>query len=50
MGGSPNNRLSAGFDGKYPDGPDIITMVATPIGTVSSATIIARLSWTEAQA
>ena len=50
IGGASNNNVSSGTVGKYPDGPDVITMVATPIGTVSSATIIARLSWTEAQA
>jgi hypothetical protein len=50
IGGAPSNYQSAGYYNKYPDGPDTITMVATPIGTVSSATIIARLSWTEAQA
>ena len=31
----------------YPDGPDIITIVATPLGATSS--INARISWTEAQ-
>jgi hypothetical protein len=50
IGGASNNAVASGTTGKYPDGPDVITMVATPIGTVSSATIIARLSWTEAQA
>jgi hypothetical protein len=33
----------------YPDGPDIITVCATPIGT-STNSINARISWTEAQA
>lgn len=50
VGGASNAYLTPGYANKYPDGPDIITMVATPIGTVSSATIIARLSWSEAQA
>ena len=50
IGGASNNAVASGTTGKYPDGPDVITMVATPIGTVTSATIIARLSWTEAQA
>lgn len=35
--------------GRYPDGPDIITVCATPI-TAPGATINARISWTEAQA
>ena len=50
IGGAANNAVASGTAGRYPDGPDVITMVATPIGAVSSATIIARLSWTEAQA
>ena len=33
----------------YPDGPDVLTIVATNIGT-SSAEILGRVSWTEAQA
>jgi hypothetical protein len=32
----------------YPDGPDVITIVATALGAAS--TINARISWTEAQA
>ena len=32
----------------YPDGPDIVVITATP--TVIGANIIARVSWTEAQA
>jgi hypothetical protein len=50
IGGAANNAVASGTTGKYPDGPDVITMVATPIGAVTSTTIIARLSWTEAQA
>ena len=33
----------------YPDGPDVVTVVATNIGT-ANASISSRLSWTEAQA
>ena len=50
IGGGNVNGLSGGFSGKYPDGPDTITIVATPMGNVSSATLQARISWTEAQA
>jgi hypothetical protein len=50
LGGGANNAVPSGASGKYPDGPDVITMVATPIGTISSPSIITRLSWTEAQA
>jgi hypothetical protein len=35
--------------GIYPDGPDTLHIVATNIGS-TSATVFARLSWTEAQA
>lgn len=40
---------AAGNTAIYPDGPDIVTIVAQNIGTGSSS-ISARLSWTEAQA
>ena len=45
-GGSPFNDPTKGF---YPDGPDVITIVATNIGT-TYANIQSRFSWTEAQA
>ena len=35
--------------GIYPDGPDVVTVVARNIGT-GGATVSARMSWTEAQA
>ena len=34
----------------YPDGPDILTVCATNVSTVTTNTINARISWTEAQA
>jgi hypothetical protein len=33
----------------YPDGPDVVTVLAQNIGT-STANVFARMSWTEAQA
>jgi hypothetical protein len=36
-------------NGKYPDGPDVITICATAIGSATN-TIVPRISWTEAQA
>ena len=39
---------ATGSYGFYPDGPDIVTICATPVGATGS--INARLSWTEAQA
>lgn len=50
LGGASTNHVPNGPTQKYPDGPDTLTMVATPIGSINSASIIARLSWTEAQA
>jgi hypothetical protein len=50
LGGASTNYVPNGPTQKYPDGPDTLTMVATPIGSINSASIIARLSWTEAQA
>ena len=35
--------------GIYPDGPDIVTFIATNVGT-QTVNVFGRLSWTEAQA
>ena len=47
-----NSILGGGYtsnvkDTYYPDGPDVITLVATPI---TAGQVLARISWTEAQA
>ena len=34
----------------YPDGPDIVTVMAQNVSTTSNSNIFVRLSWTEAQA
>jgi hypothetical protein len=34
----------------YPDGPEVLTIVATNISSQGLANCVARLSWTEAQA
>ena len=44
--GGGNNNPNTGF---YPDGPDMVTIVARNLGTIPSQ-IFSRLSWTEAQA
>jgi hypothetical protein len=36
--------------GIYPDGPDVLTLVATNVSTANIASVQARYSWTEAQA
>jgi hypothetical protein len=45
LGGGTNDPRS----GFYPDGPDIVTIVARNVGT-AAASVFSRLSWTEAQA
>ena len=50
IGGASTSHVPVAPTLKYPDGPDTLTMVATPIGSITSGSIIARLSWTEAQA
>lgn len=47
LGGGVNNTPAT--SGTYPDGPDVLTVVATNIGT-ANAFIQTRISWTEAQA
>jgi hypothetical protein len=47
LGGGQTNYANT-LLGKYPDGPDIITICATPLALTSN--INARISWTEAQA
>jgi len=37
-------------DGIYPDGPDVLTIVVTNLSTTNAASVVGRLSWTEAQA
>ena len=46
LGGAISNDPTKYF---YPDGPDLLTLVATNIGA-SSATVSSRISWKEAQA
>jgi len=50
LGGGTSNVCPTGFQNLYPDGPDIITICATNVTTVTANSILARISWTEAQA
>lgn len=48
LGGGNSSTISLTDNNKYPDGPDSITICATPL--TATNTINARISWTEAQA
>ena len=50
LGGGLNNIVPTSSAGQYPDGPDILYVVATNTATSGSNTILARLSWQESQA
>jgi hypothetical protein len=50
-----NAALGGGYEpyphrNVYPDGPDVLTVLVTNVGNVGTATVLGRLSWTEAQA
>jgi hypothetical protein len=49
LGGGTSNTVPTSQSNFYPDGPDILYVVATPLSSTSS-TILARISWKEAQA
>lgn len=49
LGGGTTNTVPTSQTGFYPDGPDILYVVAVPLSATSS-TIQARLGWKEAQA
>jgi hypothetical protein len=49
LGGGTTNTIPAAQAGFYPDGPDILYVVAVPL-TATSSTILARIGWKEAQA
>jgi hypothetical protein len=49
LGGGTTNTIPTTQAGFYPDGPDILYVVAVPL-SVTSSTIQARLGWKEAQA
>ena len=49
LGGGTSNTIPTSQAGFYPDGPDILYVVAVPLSATSS-TIQARIGWKEAQA
>jgi hypothetical protein len=50
LGGGNTNSCPTTANNIYPDGPDIITICAQNVTTVTTNSILARISWTEAQA
>lgn len=50
LGGGTTLAYPTGNLEKYPDGPDILTVVAIPLSSNANSSIVARLNWTEAQA
>jgi hypothetical protein len=49
-GGGQSNTTPSSQAGFFPDGPDILYIVATPISAAGSLTVLARLNWQESQA
>ena len=50
LGGGLNNTVPTADQGKYPDGPDVLTLCATNVTAVTTNSVNARLGWTESQA
>ena len=50
LGGGTSNTVPSAQAGFYPDGPDILYVCATNVVAAATPTILARLSWKEAQA
>ena len=50
LGGGTSLNCPTSNNGKFPDGPDIVTICATVISGSATNSINARISWTEAQA
>jgi hypothetical protein len=50
LGGGTNTTVPTSSVNLFPDGPDVVTIKVTNVSSVTSNSILARLSWTEAQA
>ena len=50
LGGGTTTTAPTTANNLYPDGPDVITICATNVTAVTTNSINARISWTEAQA
>jgi hypothetical protein len=49
LGGGLNNSVPTTDNGKYPDGPDVLTVCATNVTAVATNSVNARINWTESQ-
>jgi hypothetical protein len=50
LGGGTNTTVPTSASNLYPDGPDVVTIKVTNVSSVATNSILARISWTEAQA
>jgi len=50
LGGGTSTTVPTSALNLYPDGPDVVTIKVTNVSAVTTNTIAARISWTEAQA
>jgi hypothetical protein len=50
LGGGTNTTVPTSSVNLYPDGPDVVTIKVTNVSAVTTNSILARISWTEAQA
>jgi len=50
LGGGNTTTVPTSSVNLYPDGPDVVTIRVTNVSAVTTNTIAARISWTEAQA
>ena len=50
LGGGTNTTVPTSAVNLYPDGPDVVTIKVTNVSSVATNSLLARISWTEAQA
>jgi hypothetical protein len=50
LGGGTSTTVPTSTADLFPDGPDVVTIKVTNVSAVTTNTIAARISWTEAQA
>jgi len=50
LGGGTSSTVPTSTINLFPDGPDVVTVKVTNVSLVTTSTIAARVSWTEAQA